>query len=61
MKKDDILTIFAATLRDSYESVFPDQAVYFARCLFLSAFFAAGRILLCRCRKTALSGNECAR
>jgi sensor histidine kinase regulating citrate/malate metabolism len=29
-------------LRDSYESFFPDKAVYFAGCLFLSAFALLG-------------------
>lgn len=42
VKKDDILAIFVATLRDSYESLFPDQAVYFACCLFSKLVLLGG-------------------
>ncbi|MNV85107.1 hypothetical protein D3C71_1790340 [compost metagenome] len=59
--KDDILAKPIDTLRDSHESVVSDKAIYFAGRLFLSAVCITGRILLCRRRQTAISGNEHAR
>ncbi|HID6547740.1 TPA: hypothetical protein ACXG29_004935, partial [Enterobacter hormaechei] len=56
--KDDIFSRPVDISRDSYESIVSDQAVYFAGRLFLSAVRITGRILLCRCRQAALSGNE---